>query len=84
MCQLKSISMTSTDIQWNVVAWHNGRNRKNLCIKDRFNADPNEDLHILTIHYEPLKRGQPLYKGQGAKVSIILQQATLEHLGTNK
>ena len=38
-------------------------------------------------HYEPLKRGQPLYKGQGAKVSficIILQQATLEHLGTNK
>ena len=26
--------------------------------------DPNEELHILTIHSEPLKRGQPLYKGQ--------------------
>ncbi len=25
---------------------------------------PNEELHILTIHFEPLKRGQPLYKGQ--------------------
>ncbi len=24
---------------------------------------PNEELHILTIHYEPPKRGQPLYKG---------------------
>ncbi len=27
---------------------------------------PNEELHILTIHYEPPKRGQPLYKGQNA------------------
>ena len=27
---------------------------------------PNEELHILTIHYEPPKRGQPLYKGQYA------------------
>ncbi len=25
---------------------------------------PNEELHILTIHFEPPKRGQPLYKGQ--------------------
>ncbi len=25
---------------------------------------PNEELHILTIFIEPLKRGQPLYKGQ--------------------
>ena len=24
---------------------------------------PNEELHILTIHFEPPKRGQPLYKG---------------------
>ena len=22
----------------------------------------NEEFHILTIHFEPLKRGQPLYK----------------------
>ncbi len=36
-----------------------GHNRKNLHIKDRFNG-PNEDLHILTIHFEP---PQP-YKGQ--------------------
>ena len=27
---------------------------------------PNEEIHILTIHFEPLKRGQPLYKGQYA------------------
>ncbi len=27
---------------------------------------PNEELHILTIHFEPPKRGQPLYKGQDA------------------
>ena len=27
---------------------------------------PNVKLHILTIHFEPLKRGQPLYKGQNA------------------
>ncbi len=27
---------------------------------------PNEELHILTIHFEPPKRGQPLYKGQNA------------------
>ncbi len=25
---------------------------------------PNEELHILTIHFEPPKRRQPLYKGQ--------------------
>ncbi len=27
---------------------------------------PNKVLHILTIHFEPLKRGQPLYTGQYA------------------
>ncbi len=27
---------------------------------------PNEDLLILTIHFEPPQRGQPLYKGQDA------------------
>ncbi len=27
---------------------------------------PNEELHILTIHFEPLKRGQSLYNGQDA------------------
>ncbi len=27
---------------------------------------PNEELLILTIHFEPPKRGQPLYKGQNA------------------
>ncbi len=27
---------------------------------------PNEELHILTIHYEPPKRGQSQYKGQNA------------------
>ena len=29
---------------------------------------PNENLHILAIHvhFEPPKRGQPLYKGQDA------------------
>ena len=26
----------------------------------------NEEFHILTIHFEPPKRGQPLYKGQSA------------------
>ncbi len=25
---------------------------------------PNVEFHIFTIHFEPLKRGQPLYKGQ--------------------
>ncbi len=25
---------------------------------------PNEELHILIIHFEPPKRGQLLYKGQ--------------------
>ncbi len=25
---------------------------------------PIEKLHILTIHFEPPKRGKPLYKGQ--------------------
>ena len=37
---------------------------------------PIEELHvhILTIHYEPPKRGQPLYKEQNAwsKLSFIL------------
>ncbi len=27
---------------------------------------PNEELHILTIQFEPPNRGQPLYKGQDA------------------
>ncbi len=27
---------------------------------------PNEQVLIFTIHYEPPKRGQPLYKGQDA------------------
>ncbi len=27
---------------------------------------PNEEFHIFTIHFESLKRGQPLYKGQNA------------------
>ena len=25
---------------------------------------PNVEVHIFTIHFEPPKRGQPLYKGQ--------------------
>ncbi len=27
---------------------------------------PNEELHILTIHFEPPNRGQPLYNEQDA------------------
>ncbi len=36
---------------------YKGHNRKrtSIIIKDRFN-----ELHILTIHFKPLKRGQPL------------------------
>ncbi len=33
---------------------------------------PNEELHILTIHCEPPKRGQPLYKGQNARSQGVL------------
>ncbi len=33
---------------------------------------PNEELHILTIHFEPLKRGQPLYKGQDEDLNNYL------------
>ncbi len=29
---------------------------------------PNEQLHILTIHFEPPKRGQPLYKGRDVQL----------------
>ncbi len=35
---------------------------------------PNEEFHIFTIHFEPPKREQPLYKGQcvpSPKVSFI-------------
>ncbi len=31
---------------------------------------PNVELHILTIHFEPPKWGQPLYKGHGLKISL--------------
>ena len=27
---------------------------------------PNVAFHILTVHFEPPKRGKPLYKGQDA------------------
>ncbi len=39
----------------------------------------NEQLHILTIHFEPPKRGQPLYKGQmpGPKVTFIVMEVPL-------
>ena len=33
---------------------------------------PNEELLILTIHFEPPKRGQPLYKGQNAWSQAVL------------
>ncbi len=33
---------------------------------------PNEELHILTIHFEPPKRGQPLYNGQNARSQVVL------------
>ncbi len=33
---------------------------------------PNEEFHILTIHFEPLKRGQPLYKGQNSWFQGVL------------
>ncbi len=42
-----------------------------LCIKDTIEKTSmtglmiqNEEFHILTINFEPPKRGQPLYKGQ--------------------
>ncbi len=44
---------------------YKGHNTKNLHIKDLLMV-PNEELHILTIHFEPLKRGQSLYNGQDA------------------
>ncbi len=28
---------------------------------------PHEELYILTIHFEPPNRGQPLYKGQDVR-----------------
>ncbi len=34
---------------------------------------PKEELHIMTIHFEPRKKeGQPLYKGQNAWSQSIL------------
>ena len=33
---------------------------------------PNEEIHILTIHFEPPKRGQPLYKGRDAMSQVVL------------
>ncbi len=33
---------------------------------------PNEEINILTIHFEPPKRGQPLYKGQDAWSQVVL------------
>ncbi len=33
---------------------------------------PNEELHILTIHFEPPKRGQPLYKRQNVRSQGVL------------
>ena len=32
----------------------------------------NVELHILTIHFEPPKRGQPLYEGQGCNSQGVL------------
>ncbi len=32
----------------------------------------NEDHHIKTIHFEPPKRGQPIYKGQNAWSQDVL------------
>ncbi len=54
---------------------YKGHNKNNLHIKDRFKSRlmvPNEEFHILKIHYEPLKRGQPLYKGQDAWSQCVL------------
>ena len=48
-----------------------GHIRKTLHIKDRLN----EELHILTIHFEPLKRGQPLYKGRNVWSQGVLYMA---------
>ncbi len=38
---------------------------------------PNEGLHILTIYFEPPKRGQPLYKGQDAWSQGVLNMEVL-------
>ncbi len=41
---------------------------------------PNEEFHIFTIHFEPPKREQPLYKGQcvpSPKVSFICTEVLL-------
>ncbi len=32
---------------------------------------PNEVLHILTLHFEPLKRGTTSYKGQDLSPSVL-------------
>ena len=53
---------------------------------------PNEELHILTIHFEPPKRGQPLYKGQNAwsqgvlyvEVPLYLDYNLCTYSGTSK
>ncbi len=44
---------------------------------------PNEELHILTIHFEPLKRGQPLYKGRNGWSQGVLYNrgSTVSHWG---
>ncbi len=34
---------------------------------------PNVEFHIFTIHFEPPKRGQPLYKGQNVWSKSVLQ-----------
>ncbi len=33
---------------------------------------PNDELHILMRHFEPPKRGQPLYKGQNVWSQHVL------------
>ncbi len=42
---------------------------------------PNVELHILRVHFEPPKRGQPLYKGQDAwsPVSYIIEVPLNSH-----
>ncbi len=46
--------------------------------------DPNEELHTLAIHFEPIapKRGQPLYKGQtiSPKMSLSWRFHWLTHI----
>ncbi len=39
---------------------------------------PNEELYSLTIHFEPPKRGQPLYKGQDVwYLGVLYMEVTL-------